>query len=522
MKTLPARDITARKTDEQRLRQHEETARVLLSATRNAAFMIDPQGRILSANQEAALMIGASLEELPGKWFADCLPPDAAEGRRQKNLEAIHSGRPVCFEDEAGGKVFSNAVHPVCDDQGHVVQLVVFSKDITEEKQSEEERKKLTVQLQQAQKMEAIGTLAGGIAHDFNNLLMAIQGNVSLILFDMEAAHPHHRILVNIENLVRSGADLTSKLLGYARRGKYESRPMAMNDLVRETSETFGRMRKDITIHQDLADNLMSIVADRGQLEQVLLNLFVNAADAMPGGGKLILKTRNVSHREIPSGGYAIRPGPYVLLTVTDTGVGMAIETIARIFDPFFTTKKMGRGTGLGLASAYGIVKGHNGYIEVESEPGKGSTFSVFLPATDQRSADDTAPRWKPAAGSGKILLIDDEQAVLEVTAQMIERLGYTVTQARSGREAIDRFQENPEGFSLVILDMIMPGMGGGEVFDQLKRIQPRVKVLLASGYSMQGQAREIMNRGCIGFIQKPFTLQDLSIRLEAILNPMR
>jgi CheY-like chemotaxis protein len=297
---------------------------------------------------------------------------------------------------------------------------------------------------------------------------------------------------------------------------------MAMNDLVRETSETFGRMRKDITIHQDLADNLMSIVADRGQLEQVLLNLFVNAADAMPGGGKLILKTRNVSHREIPSGGYAIRPGPYVLLTVTDTGVGMAIETIARIFDPFFTTKKMGRGTGLGLASAYGIVKGHNGYIEVESEPGKGSTFSVFLPATDQRSADDAAPRWKPAAGSGTILLIDDEQAVLEVTAQMIERLGYTVTRARNGREAIERFRENPEGFSLVILDMIMPEMGGGEVFDQLKRIHPRAKVLLASGYSMQGQAREIMNRGCIGFIQKPFTLQDLSIRLEAILNPMR
>jgi CheY-like chemotaxis protein len=349
---------------------------------------------------------------------------------------------------------------------------------------------------------------------------MAIQGNVSLILFDMEAVHPHHRILVNIENLIRSGAELTSKLLGYARRGKYESRPMAMNDLVRETSETFGRMRKDITISHDLAEDLKRIIADRGQLEQVLLNLFVNAADAMPAGGKLTLKTRNVTHQAIPFRGYSIRPGPYALLTVTDTGVGMAPETIARIFDPFFTTKKMGRGTGLGLASAYGIVKSHNGYIEVESEAGKGSTFSVFLPATDQCTPDEAAPNWKPAAGRGTILLVDDEQTVLEVTAQMIERLGYTVTQARSGREAIDRFQENPDGFSLVILDMIMPEMGGGEVFDQLKRIYPCVKVLLASGYSMQGQAREIMNRGCIGFIQKPFTLQDLSIRLQAILNP--
>jgi PAS domain S-box-containing protein len=507
-------------SDETPLSLHTETIRVLLNATRNAVFIIDIEGRILSANQEAALMTGTPLDELTGKRLADCLPPDAAEGRQRKNLQAVSSAEAVFFEDEADGKVFWNAVHPVCDDQGHVVTLVVYSKDITAEKRSEEERKKLTAQLQQAQKMEAIGTLAGGIAHDFNNLLMAIQGNISLLLFEMEAAHPHQRILVNIENLIRSGADLTSKLLGYARRGKYESRPMALNELVKETSETFGRMRKDITIHQDLAAGLKRIVADRGQLEQVLLNLFVNAADAMPAGGKLSLKTRNVSHLEIPSGGYAIKPGPYVLLTVADTGVGMAPKTIARIFDPFFTTKKMGRGTGLGLASAYGIVKGHNGYIEVESEPGSGTTFSVFLPATDQGVADGAAPSWKAAAGSGTILLVDDEQAVLEVTAQMIERLGYQVTQARSGREAIERFREKPDGYSLVILDMIMPEMGGGEVFDQLKRIQPQVKVLLASGFSMQGQASEIMNRGCIGFIQKPFTLQDLSVRLQGILNP--
>jgi PAS domain S-box-containing protein len=513
-------DVTTCKSGEQNPQHHEETFRVLLNATQNAAFLIDLQGRILCANQEAALLTGVPIELLPGRLFVACLPAGAAEAWHQKTLEAIRCGQPIYFEDEADGKLFSNSVHPVCSASGHVVQLVFYSKDITDERRSEEERKKLTAQLQQAQKMEAIGTLAGGMAHDFNNLLMAIQGNVSLILFDMEAVHPHHRILVNIENLIRSGAELTSKLLGYARRGKYESRPMAMNDLVRETSETFGRMRKDITIAHNLAEDLKRIIADRGQLEQVLLNLFVNAADAMPAGGKLILKTRNVTHQAIPFRGYSIRPGPYALLTVTDTGVGMAPETIARIFDPFFTTKKMGRGTGLGLASAYGIVKSHNGYIEVESEAGKGSTFSVFLPATDQCTPDEAAPNWKPAAGCGAILLVDDEQTVLEVTAQMIERLGYTVTQARSGREAIDRFQENPDGFSLVILDMIMPEMGGGEVFDQLKRIYPCVKVLLASGYSMQGQAREIMNRGCIGFIQKPFTLQDLSIRLQAILNP--
>jgi PAS domain S-box-containing protein len=514
------RDISQRRDMEEALRNSEETSRVLLNAAQNAAFLIDVQGRILSVNPEAAQMMGMPIEELVGKLIAPCLPPDTAEFRRQKNLEVIRTGQPIYFEDEAGGKTFSSSVHPICDDRGHVIKLAIYSKDMTAEKRFEEERKKLTAQLQQAQKMEAIGTLAGGIAHDFNNLLMAIQGNVSLILFDMEAAHPHHRILANIERLIRSGADLTSKLLGYARRGKYESRPLALNDLVRETSDTFGRMRKDITIYRDLAENLKSIIADKGQLEQVLLNLFVNAADAMPAGGKLILRTRNLTHQEIPSKGYTIKPGAYVLLTVTDTGVGMERGVMARIFDPFFTTKKIGRGTGLGLASAYGIIKSHNGYIEVESEKEKGSTFYVYLPATDQRTSVDSAPSMKPAAGTGTILLVDDEQMVLEVTAQMIQRLGYTVIRARNGREAIERFRENPGAVSLVILDMIMPEMGGGEVFDQLKRIDPRVKVLLASGYSMQGQAREIMNRGCIGFIQKPFTLQDLSIRLLGILNP--
>jgi CheY-like chemotaxis protein len=277
-------------------------------------------------------------------------------------------------------------------------------------------------------------------------------------------------------------------------------------------------MRKDITIERDLAEDVRSIIADKGQIEQVLLNLFVNAADAMPTGGTLTLKTRNVTHQAIPFKGYAIKPGSYVLLTVGDTGVGIDKDVITRIFDPFFTTKKMGRGTGLGLASAYGIVKGHNGYIDVTSEKGKGSVFYVYLPATDQKSSAELEPGRRPEGGVGTILLVDDEGAVLEVTARMIERLGYTVLTARSGGEAIECFKQNADRVSLVILDMIMPNVGGGEVFDELKRINPRVKVLLASGYSMQGQARQIMNRGCIGFIQKPFTMQDLSLKLRSAL----
>ena len=517
----PAEDhnISERRQKAEALRNSEETTRVLLNAAPYSAFMIDTQGIVLAVNHITAKRLGLATEAMVGRPISEFSPPSVAESRRQKGIEAIRTREPVFFEDTCEGRTFSTSVHPVCDERGQVIQLAVHSRDITEEKQSEDERRKLTIQLQQAQKMEAIGTLAGGIAHDFNNLLMAIQGNVSLMLFDTEPSHPHHRTLTNIEKLIRSGADLTSKLLGYARKGKYESKPLLLNGLLQETAETFGRMRKDIRIEWNLTPDLKGIIADKGQVEQVLLNLFVNASDAMPGGGKLFLKTDTVTHREIPYKGYAIHPGAYVRLTVADTGVGIDKSIIDRIFDPFFTTKKMGRGTGLGLASAYGIVKSHNGYIDVVSEKGQGSTFSVYFPATDARPTVAAEKSCKPEEGFGTILLVDDEAVVLEVTAAMIRRLGYTVITAHSGREAVESYTEHADRISAVILDMIMPEMGGGEVFDQLKRINPRVKVILASGFSMEGQAREIMNRGCDGFLQKPFTLEDFSVRMRSLLG---
>jgi PAS domain S-box-containing protein len=498
----------------------EQTANVLLNAAPTAAFLIDVAGVILAVNRLAAARMGVPAEKMIGRPIADFMSPDVAGYRIKKAQEVIREGHPVFFEDTCEGASFFTTVHPICDESGRVVKLAIHSKDITEERRSEEERRKLTIQLQQAQKMEAIGTLAGGIAHDFNNLLMAIQGNVSLMLFDTPASQAHHRALTNIEKLVRSGADLTSKLLGYARKGKYESRPILLNDLVAETAETFGRMRKEILIACEFAPDLKGIIADRGQIEQVLLNMFVNAADAMPNGGRLLLKTDNVTHRKIPSKGYAVQPGEYVRLRVVDSGLGIDPKIIDRIFDPFFTTKKMGRGTGLGLASAYGIVKGHNGYIEVESTPGAGTTFFVFLPATEMRpDAAEDHPR-QLLDGSGTVLLVDDEEAVLEVTAELIRRLGFTVLCARSGKQALEIFARERDRIDVVIVDMIMPEMSGGEVFDQLKRASPRVKVLLASGYSIQGQAREIMDRGCDGFLQKPFTVDDLSVRLRSIISP--
>ena len=319
---------------------------------------------------------------------------------------------------------------------------------------------KLRKQLEYARKMEAIGTLAGGIAHDFNNLLMAIQGNVALVLEDLDASHSHHRLLRNVEAQVESGARLTSQLLGYARKGRYSIQPLDLNRLVDDAAHTFGRTRRAIRIDCRLGRDLPPVEADRGQIEQVLLNLLVNASDAMPDGGDLRLETAEASPDEI-RGEFRPRAGRYVALRITDSGVGVAPAIRERVFEPFFSTKEMGHGTGLGLASVYGIVKGHGGYVVVDSEPGRGSTFSVFLPvAVRTRKAPDDPDR-RVSRDGGVILLVDDESVVLDVGAKMLERLGYEVIRAGGGREALAVFEREHERIDVVILDLIMPDMGG-------------------------------------------------------------
>jgi CheY-like chemotaxis protein len=367
--------------------------------------------------------------------------------------------------------------------------------------------------------MESIGTLAGGIAHDFNNLLMGIQGNVSLMLMHIDSAHPYYERLRNIEKQVQSGASLTSHLLGYARKGKYEVKAIDLNQLVEEISDTFGRTKKEITIHRELTGDLFSIEADEGQIEQVLMNLLVNAGDAMPGGGDLILKSTNVTDKDMMGKVYDPKPGNYVLFTVTDTGSGMDKKTLERIFDPFFTTKEMGRGTGLGLASAYGIIKGHGGYIDVDSKKEQGTTFSIYLPASEK----EVERVVKTAEGfireTGTVLLVDDEDVILEVGQDLLEAMGYQVLIARDGKEAIEVYRKNQDEIDIVVLDMVMPNMGGGEAYDRMKKINPDIKVLLLSGFSIDGEAAEILKRGCDGFIQKPFNTKDLSGKIREILD---
>ncbi len=406
------------------------------------------------------------------------------------------------------------------DDTVALIQIVgEMFVNALERKWAEEKRKELEAQLRHTQKMQAIGTLAGGIAHDFNNLLMAIQGNVSLMLYHIDPADPHHEMLSNIENRIQSGSTLTKQLLGYARKGRYDIRPVDLNQLLKETSDTFARTRKEITVHQELAENLLLIGADTGQIEQILLNLYVNAADAMPSGGSLILKTANVAHQDMEGRLYDPKPGNYVALTVTDTGSGMDKETQERLFEPFFTTKEMGRGTGLGLASVYGIVKGHGGYIDVDSQIGRGTTFSIYLPASEEKLQETGDSVEKTFEGTGIILLVDDEPMILDVGTKVLKELGYGVLGAKTGKEAIEIYDANKDKIDLVLLDMVMPDIGGGEAYDIMKEMNPNIKVLLLSGYSIDGQATEILERGCNGFIQKPFRMKELSKSIWEIIG---
>ncbi len=399
------------------------------------------------------------------------------------------------------------------------IQYFGIILDITERKQAEEEKRILEERLQWAEKMKAIGTLAGGVAHDFNNLLLGIQGYASLSLMNLDPAHPNYERLKRIEAQVQSGADLTSQLLGFARGGRYEVKPTDMNEIIEKTSSMFGRTKKEISIHRKQGKGLWSVEVDRGQMEQVFVNLYVNAWQAMPGGGEIYLETENVIlnvEKQLP---YSVKPGKYVKITVADTGTGMDEKTRVRIFDPFFTTKEMGRGTGLGLASVYGIIKGHQGMINVYSEPGHGTVFTVYLPASEKEVVKEKTATAEIVKGAETILLVDDEKMVLTVNKEMLESMGYRVLVAGSGQDGIAVYLKKRNKIDLVILDMVMPGISGGGTFDRLREINPDVKVLLSSGYSLNGEAQHIMNRGCNGFLQKPFQIGKLSQKVREMLE---
>ena len=511
-------DITDRKRFEKALQESEERFRDLANLLPETVFETDKEGRFTFLNQSSLERFGYSQDEITrGVNFIDVIAPEDHE-RVILNYFNYIKGENIGLNEytarKRNGSTFPVLAHStVVYHDGELAGIRGFLIDITEKKNIEQ-------QLVRAQKMEAIGTLAGGIAHDFNNLLMGILGNVSLMLMNFGESHPLFSRLKTMEEYVLHGSDLTKQLLGFAKGGKYEIKPTHLGEFVRKSSELFGRTKKEICIHLKDQKGLWTVEADRGQMEQVLLNLYINAWQAMPSGGDLYISTENVELGEMDVSPYDIKPGKFVKITVTDTGIGIDEATQAHIFEPFFTTRERERGTGLGLASAYGIIKNHGGFINVESEKDLGSSFIIYLPASGKTEVeDDFTSEDEIQKGQENILLIDDEKMILDIGSAMLERLGYRVITAIGGRLGLQIYEKDRNLIDLVILDMIMPDFGGKETFDTLRRINPSVRVLLSSGYSLDGQAREIIQSGCKGFIQKPYTIVELSKKIRGIFD---
>jgi PAS domain S-box-containing protein len=523
-----ARDVSKRFEAEKALRESEERYRSVVENSRDGIIILNDELNILYANEKFSEILSRPRIEIEGSDFRKYLEPSGrsnieAHYRKIQTGEKINSG-PICtiMRDTGEGRSVKISTNRF-QDSSEKEKIVSQISDITDQLHAESERQHLEAQLIHAQKMEAIGTLAGGIAHDFNNILMGIQGYLSLMRLGDDSDDPqddqYGKYIQGIEDNVMSAANLTEQLLGFARKGKYTLRLTCLNDIAEKSTRLFMRTKKEITLHKRCQEDIWNVEVDQGQIEQVLINLYLNAWHAMPDGGDLYIQTENVVLSDAHCKPFEVKGGHYVKLSVTDSGIGMDNDTIGRIFEPFFTTKEIGKGTGLGLASAYGIIKNHNGIIRVYSEQGHGTTFVIYLPASQAEEIDESQTDYSLMKGTEHILLVDDEEGPILVEKLMLKELGYRVTTAESGREAIDIYAENTDTVDLIALDMIMPEMSGSATYEELKKINPAARILLVSGYSLNKQVEELLDLGCNGFIQKPFDIIELSRTLREVFD---
>jgi len=520
-------DITERKQAEERIRQSEESYRNIFQNAQVGLFRTRiSDGKILESNDQLARMFGYNnREEFIAEYatWKNYVDP----GTRERMLEQIHqNGFIENFEARFYRKDrsifwarYSARLYP---EQGWIEGV---AQDITEHKRVEEERAKLQEQLQQAQKLESIGRLAGGVAHDFNNMLSVVLGYGEIILGDLHQEDPLRDKVQEMVNAGQRAKALTSQLLAFSRKQTLQPQVLDLNNQIRNTEKMLRRLlAEDIELSLIMAKDLPRVLFDPGQLDQVIINLAANARDAMPKGGRLLIETSVVHLDEAYAAAHhEINPGKYVMLAFTDTGYGMDQETLSRVFEPFFTTKEKGKGTGLGLSTVYGIVKQSGGHIWVYSEPGNGTTFKVYLPPTEAKPKTQAEIVISPAPSGGEhILVVEDELSVRNLMKMLFSSLGYTVTIAANGDEALRLVEKMGVKPDLVITDVVMPKMSGKELIDRLRKTYPHLKALFMSGYTDNA----IVHHGVLDpdtpFIQKPFNIQEIGKKVREVLGSNR
>jgi PAS domain S-box-containing protein len=508
-----------RKRSEERARESEARLRLLIEQLPAVLWTVDRNLRFTSAVGSGLARLGLKPNQLVGMSLSDYFETgDQSFTPIAAHLRAV-AGDPVTFPVEWKKGSYACHVEPLRDASGGVQGAICMALDVTDRKQLEE-------QFRQAQKMEAVGRLAGGIAHDFNNLLMVIQGYADLLADRLPAGESLHRNAVQIQTAAQRAAALTQQLLAFSRKQILAPKVLNVHSVVADMEKMLQRLiGEDIELETSSKPDLWLVKADRSQIEQVVMNLAVNARDAMPKGGRLMIETSNVEFDASVSHSPAVvAPGKYVMLAVTDNGCGMDTKTQAHIFEPFFTTKEKGKGTGLGLATVYGVVKQSGGYVWVYSEPGHGTTFKIYLPRIEDETASGGRDRSPAAAalprGSEVILLVEDEAGVRELAREYLEMSGYTVIVAPDGHTAVELAAMHAGTIHLLMTDMVMPGIGGRELAERVLAVRPEIKILYMSGYTDQA----VVQQGILGtdapLLQKPFTLATLTMKLREILAP--
>ncbi|MHB8202151.1 MAG: PAS domain S-box protein [Desulfomonilaceae bacterium] len=510
------RDISGR-------RRSEEAQRRLATAVEQsieAVMITDRNGKIQYINPAFEHISGYRKEEVIGRDTRFLKNEGLDSSYYKEPLAAIRSGKPWkgrLVSQRKDGQIFYEdvAISPVRDSSGEIVSFVDVAHDVTENVE-------LQIQLIQAQKMEAVGTLAGGIAHDFNNLLQVVLGYSEFMLQRKKESEPDYDGLQKIYQAGKRGADLVKNLLTFSRKVGTKYVAVNLNQEISQVQHLLSRtIPKTIKIDLHLSGDLESIKADPSQVGQILMNLGVNARDAMPDGGTLTIETASVQlDKEYCSSHLEAMPGSYVLLTVSDTGQGMDKKTLSHIFEPFFSTKEVGKGTGLGLATVYGIVKQHDGHIICYSEPGHGTTFKIYLPAIrTEQDLEATTFEMAIPGGTETILLVDDEESIRELGAELLNSFGYKVMTAGNGKEALETYRVEKDRIALILLDLIMPEMDGKKCLEEILQVDSNAKVIIASGYSEHGPAKGIMAAGAKGFIDKPFDMRELLEKIRKTID---